>query len=250
MSFFARAKQGQLLGESSVWYLYSKQAASEIKAFSPSAKIIIMLRNPIDMLFSLHSQYLWDGNETIENFEDAVAAENARKNGLLVPDTVHFVRSLFYTEVVKYAEQVERYLSTFGKENVHAIIFDEFKKDTSKTYRRTIQFLEIEDNFQPSFEVINPNKVIRYKRLQKILTNPVHPFRKIGRILIPQTSRSFLYRKLKKHNTQFVSRASMNFETKRKLTEMFASEIDSLGKILGKDLTSWKNGIIDEDNTF
>ena len=250
LSFFAPAIREKMVGESSVWYLYSKTAASEIRAFSPSAKIIIMLRNPVDMLFSLHSQFLWEGGESIENFEEALKAEKERKKGLNIPDTVYFVSQLFYTEVVKYTAQIERYLDTFGKESVHVIIFDEFKKNTQKIYRETLHFLGIEDNFQSSFKVINPNKVIRYKRLQRILRNPVHPFRKMGKKIIPQVVRSVLYRKFQSHNTQFIARPAMNPETKKMLTETFAGEIDSLSEILGKDLTFWKNGIIDEKITF
>src|SRR5438034_3527344 len=61
LDFFKEGEHKYIVGESSVWYLYSKNAAAEIKAFSPGAKIIIMLRNPVDMLPSLHSQHIFDG---------------------------------------------------------------------------------------------------------------------------------------------------------------------------------------------
>ncbi|HZV34408.1 MAG TPA: sulfotransferase domain-containing protein, partial [Verrucomicrobiae bacterium] len=50
-------------GEASVWYLFSKTAAEEIKAFNPDAQIIIMLRDPVEMLHSMYYTFLWDGNE-------------------------------------------------------------------------------------------------------------------------------------------------------------------------------------------
>lgn len=75
LSLFSEAKDVKRIGEASVWYLYSKQAAYEIKEFSPSASIIIMLRNPVDMLYAQHSQFLYNGNENIASFEDALNAE-------------------------------------------------------------------------------------------------------------------------------------------------------------------------------
>src|SRR3989339_415720 len=81
LSLFSKAKDERRVGESSVWYLYSKKAASEIKEFSPSASIIIMLRNPVDMLYSQHSQFLYNGNEDIACFEEALNAEQDRRRG-------------------------------------------------------------------------------------------------------------------------------------------------------------------------
>src|ERR1051325_3379611 len=52
ISLFQDANDALRIGESSVWYMYSKTAAEEIKSFSPSASIIVMLRNPVDMLYA------------------------------------------------------------------------------------------------------------------------------------------------------------------------------------------------------
>jgi hypothetical protein len=50
LSYFARASGKARLGESSVMYFYSRGAAREITQFYPDARIIIMLRNPVDTL--------------------------------------------------------------------------------------------------------------------------------------------------------------------------------------------------------
>lgn len=57
LSLFSEARHEKRLGEAFVWYLYSKQAAKEIKELNPLSIIIIMLRNPVDMLYSLHSHF-------------------------------------------------------------------------------------------------------------------------------------------------------------------------------------------------
>jgi len=90
-SLFAEAKDEKRVGEASVWYLYSKRAAFEIKEFCPTASIIIMLRNPVDMIYSLHSQRLFTGNEDIPDFEEALEAEEDRKRGLRIPSRTYLV---------------------------------------------------------------------------------------------------------------------------------------------------------------
>src|SRR5215831_7215316 len=63
VSEFAGADAKKRAGEGSVWHLFSTQAAAEIKAFNPEARIIIMLRDPVEMMFSLYHEFRWDGNE-------------------------------------------------------------------------------------------------------------------------------------------------------------------------------------------
>src|SRR5438093_1590857 len=56
LSLFLEAGNKKRAGEASVWYLYSRNAAAEIMAFCPSARIIAMLRNPVDMMYSNYCQ--------------------------------------------------------------------------------------------------------------------------------------------------------------------------------------------------
>ena len=72
-------------GEASVWYLYSKSAAQEIRTFNPEARIIIMLRNPVEMAYAMHNQGLYNLTEDIEDFDEAVKATERRSQGLDIP---------------------------------------------------------------------------------------------------------------------------------------------------------------------
>src|SRR5215472_18741131 len=53
LSEFTGAESRKRAGEASVWYLSSRTAAAEIKEFNPDSRIIIMLREPVEMMFSL-----------------------------------------------------------------------------------------------------------------------------------------------------------------------------------------------------
>mgnify|MGYP006274071187 FL=1 len=58
-ALFDKASSKLKTGEASVWYLYSKQAVSEIIRLKPDAKFIAMVRNPVEMFQSLHAQALY-----------------------------------------------------------------------------------------------------------------------------------------------------------------------------------------------
>src|SRR5687768_15406060 len=84
-ALFAGAGDRPRAGEASVWYLSSRKAASEIRAFAPEARILILLRAPHQMLESLHSLFLRTGNEDLPTLEEALAAEPERRRGQRIP---------------------------------------------------------------------------------------------------------------------------------------------------------------------
>ena len=89
LSLFVRAKKEKRVGEKSVSYFMSMRAAAEIKEFQASASIIIMLRNPVDVLYSLHSYHVHTtGHEDILDFEAALEAEEHRRRGLRIPNGI------------------------------------------------------------------------------------------------------------------------------------------------------------------
>lgn len=239
LSLFSSAQNEKRIGEASVWYLYSKKAAEEIRNFSTNSKIIIMLRNPIDMLYSNYYQFLYNENEDIKSFTGALSAEYERKLGRLIPKRAHFVQGLFYLETVRFTEQIERYIDKFGREFIHIIIYDDFKKNIIKAFRETLAFLEVDLNFQPDFQVINPNKKNRSKIFRRILLNRPLFFRVIGKILIPKAYSEIVIKKLLQLNTVYVQRPPLNPKLKKQLQKQLEPEIRKLSILLDKNLNHW-----------
>jgi hypothetical protein len=238
MALFAKVRNEKRVGEASVYYLYSKNAAREIKAFSPSANIIIMLRNPVEMIYSLHSQRLYNGNEDIEDFEAALDAEEDRKKGLRLPKDRHLLAGLFYREVGKYTDQVQRYIDVFGREKIKVIIFDEFKRNTAQVYSETCQFLDVDPKFNPVIRVINGNKGVRSVTYRNLIFRP-SILRTVARRVIPDVPRRKLIRTLERVNLKYEPRPPMNPVLKQRLKEEFLPEVEKLSKLLDRDLTYW-----------
>ncbi len=242
LSLFKDVKNKKRIGEASVWYLYSKSAAYEIKEFNPDAQIIIMLRNPVDMMYSLHAQRVYNGNEDILDFEEALNAEEDRKKGLRMPPHPGLTCAMFYRDAARFTEQVKRYLDVFGRNKVHIIIYDDFKNNTAIVYKETLHFLGVDEDFTPDFKVINPNKVVRSRFLRDFLQMPPDFARLLVKIFIPcRGNRQKIIERLKRWNTIYKPRSPMNPELRKRLILEFETEIRELGKLIGRDLRMWYN---------
>lgn len=228
-------------GEASTSYFYSTTAAQEIHAFSPTAKIIIMLRNPVEMMYSLYYQQLELGIEFLPTFEKALAAEPERRRGEQLAKSVYISESVCYQYIAQYATHLNRYLEVFGRKQVHIIIFDDFKADSHRVYEDALRFLELELDYQESFSVINPNSQPRNLIIRDFLSNPPSWILKLGALILP-ISRP-VYRMLRKLNTEPVQRPQINPATEQQLCSELQDEIQSLSRLIGRDLSHWCQNI-------
>tara|TARA_B100002052_G_scaffold255614_1_gene245930 strand:- start:13479 stop:14348 length:870 start_codon:yes stop_codon:yes gene_type:complete len=161
----------KVIGEASTFYLFSKKAAQEIYNFNPHSKIIIMLRDLVDLVHSLHSQFVFSGDEVIENFNEALELEESRLNGNKIPNQTTVVNKLFYTSnILSLPDNIQSYINFFGKENVKFIHLNDIKNNPSKVYSETLDFLNVDTNFIFSnYVAINRNKTYRSKFIRDFI---------------------------------------------------------------------------------
>lgn len=241
LALFETSKPAKRAGEASVFYLYSKLAASEIKRFNPAAGIIAMLRNPVDMMYSYHSQRLFSGIEDIEDFEAALAAEPERKEGRRLPEIQIAIHGLYYREMARFTEQLKRYFDEMGREQVHVIIYDDLKSAPARVYAETVRFLKVDESFVPQFEVVNPNKTLRMKSVRKFLLQPPDLIRRISRPLWKPERRERMKRWIARMNSKQQRRVPMSASLRRRLQLEFRPEVENLSRLLNRDLTHWCN---------
>jgi hypothetical protein len=236
LALFAHGADRKRIGEASVFYLYSKLAAQEIYQYNPEAKIIAMLREPVSMLHSYYYRLLKNQDETIDDFAQALVAEPDRKAGKRIPKTLYLMpEALYYSEIVKFSEQLTRYFDLFGRENTHVIIFDDFKADTPGVYRSTLDFLEVDSSFQPDLTPLNPNSRSRSLLLRRLMRNEalVSVGYRVRRISLP------VFVAFKRWNARPVPRELLDPALKSRLQQQFKPEIERLSELLGRDLSAW-----------
>ncbi len=237
----------KLAGEASVWYLYSKLAAGEIKAFNPNARIIIMLREPAEMLYSLYYQFRLDGNEQLPTFEEALAAEPDRRAGRGMTRTTYFAQGLFYRHVASLTEQIRRYINLFGREQVHVIIYDDFAANTAATYGKVLDFLGLEAKQSvDSLKVVNPAQTAKSPLLRSLMSDPLVRGTAVAmHSWLPQPLFAVLQKiesKLMQFNFRPAKRPPLDAALRRRIELEFAPEIERLSALLGRDLTFWSKG--------
>jgi hypothetical protein len=241
-ALFADAQPGQRIGEASAWYLYSRSAAEEIKAAAPGARILAMLRTPVDVMYAHHSQLLFNVEEDIADFGAALAAEPERRAGRRIPAGPLRVENLYYRESVRFAEQLRRYLDAFGPERVHVIVFDDFVADTPGTYRSVLVFLGVDPTFAPGFAVSNPNKRVRFRALQRLVYQPPGPLLRLVPVIRRFPLAHAVRERVLRLNSSAARRAPMDPELRQRLLDELAPQITELGQLIGRDLSGWLDG--------
>ena len=239
LALFREAAAGQRIGEASAWYLYSESAAREIAAFSPDALIVVMLRNPVEVMYAQHSQLLFNAQEDISDFATALDAEPARQRGERLPPGPLRPETLFYRHSVHFAPQLRRYFDVFGRDRVHVIVYDDFRDRTADAYRGVLEFLGVDPSFQPDFAVRNPNKRVRFRVLQRLIYQPPGPLVRV----VPWLRRFPLVHRLRgaalRMNSTPVRRTPMDPALRERLLREMAPEITELGELIGRDLSGW-----------
>ena len=239
LDHFSKAQNEKRVGEVELWSIFSQSSAKEIKAFSPDAKIMIMLRNPVDMIYSLHSQNLQNGHEDIADFERALEAESERKQGKNVPKTIGLLEAIYYRDLARFSPHVQRYYETFGEQQVLVLLLEDLRRSPAEVYRNTLEFLEVSPDFQPDFRVVNANRVVRNPGFAKLLHSLPAPVIRLAQVLIPRASRHAMYRKVVDWNSKEMSRTPMAPQLRARLMSEFAPDIERLGKLLQRDLSVW-----------
>jgi hypothetical protein len=233
--FAAAADRAEVraIGEASVWYLYSEFAAAEIKAFNPEARIIIMLRDPVEQVASLHAKLLLIGPETERDFGRALALEDARRAEVREPDGRVPLRPWFYREVGQHAARVERYLEVFGRDRVLIIFHDDLRRNPAGVFRRTLEFLGVDPDFSPDLSPRNQARRPRSLALHRLLRKPPPWLWRLRRAVIPASVHPG--RALMRANLPSAPPDPLDPALRQALEREFASDQDRLRRILGVD---------------
>lgn len=228
---FAHAKSGQITIDASTHYLVSKEAAKNINEYNPGAKVIILLREPVGFLQSLHQQYVNNGSEDVADFEVAFTLQQERAKGNQLPKHTRCPSHLQYSERICYLDHIERFYNVFPKQSVLVLLHEDFKQDNSGTYQHVLNFLNLKTPAsQPEFAHVHGAKAPRNAAIHGLLNLPFFK-QTLRRLLSPQT-----YDKLKHLSTSLffkpANKAALDPAFKARLRELSKPEVIKLDKQL------------------
>jgi hypothetical protein len=229
LRLFSDASHERIRGEASTGYLHTPGVAQRIRHRVPEAKLMAILRNPIDRAYSafLHAQRL--GLEPMSDFEQALDDEPHRvRTGWIGLTT--------YTTVGMYAEQLERYIAIFPCQQMRIYLFEDLIRDPIGLAQDAFRYLGVDDSYEPDVSMqANRGSAARSVRLASL-------FRMLRATSVGQRSR------LGRSVRAFIGglnegpKGQLEPNVRRRLAAVFEADVDKLSRLLGRDLSPWLEG--------
>ena len=225
------ARAARRAGEASTTYLEEPDAPARIGAFNPGARIVVMLRDPVEMIASLHSMRVSQGLERMTDLRDALADERSRPGFGIVGDQ----SSVRYRDRVRFTVTLPRWFEVFGRERVHVIVLDDVAADPAREFRSILEFLDVDPSYSPpTFERYNEREWPRSLLLARLQARLRRPWTRNG-------PRDRLVRRgyhlLGRANRVRGVRKQMTTDVRNQLREEFSPEVEELSRLLERDLT-------------
>ena len=230
------------IGEASVTYMYSDVALRRIREINPAARIILLVRNSVDMVYSWHSHSLGTLNEDEPDFEKAWALQAEREQGRRLPPQCLEPFFLQYRQVGMLGSYLQNIYKVFPRENVKVIFHDDIKADIQTTYDDLLTFLDLPPFAEVSFRPMNDNKTIRNRFIARLTERNAgvrytRKFQWVKKAL--GLEKLSLRAKLRKFNRVRAARKPMRPEFRRTLLREFEPDIRLLGELTGRNLDHW-----------
>jgi len=235
-ALFDPAPTGVLLGEATPFYLHDLAAHPRIAALIPKAKIILVLRDPVDRAHSNWSHLWGAGLEPEADFLRAVALEPRRiERG--------WAAFWHYTGLGRYGEQLRHLLGHFPREQILLLRYRDLRDDPGGTVDRVCGFLGVAPG---TVDHIAPENVRRYVAdtpSNAVLRLLLRSGGRIGhRFPVPVRrtfSRPLLALLHRQHGQQSQRRPRVTPEQRAALLPRFTADIELLQEVAGESYADW-----------
>ena len=242
--FAAATSQHTVVGEASTSYIYAEHALERIRNLRPDARLVVMLRRPVDLIYALHDELLRVGQESEFDFEKAWALWPDRARGKAIPPGAK-APQLNYRWIGCLGSQADRLLRIFPRRQVHFILFDDFVRDTRSAYLRLLEFLDLPDDGRTHFPKINEGVQHRSRFLARFprylrakAGGRVAAFKKFVGVRELGIVKGF-----DRFNADASPRPPLLPAFRRSLEELYSEEILLLEQRIGVDLSAWRTSV-------
>jgi len=217
------------VGDKSVGYLWDRNVAERIHAVAPQARIVIILRDPVERAYSHYQMSVRHGGESL-SFLDALQRDNSES----VRSNYWWNQHQMYVELGLYYEQVRRYLETFGREQVGVYLLEDLETDPLRVMSELCRHIGVDPALLDTEEikrVRNPGVVPRSKWLYDVARFTVS--RKLRDKILPRSvdvwlrQSSLLYKPYRRQWT---------VEEAKYLQSIYEPDLCRLEELLGRKL--------------
>jgi hypothetical protein len=216
------------IGEASPSYLYIEEAPNRILHHIPEAKLIAILRNPVDRAYSHFINARRDGREPIKDFLSAIRKEDERAG-------LNYDPFWYYKGLGFYYQQLKRYYDLFDTHQIKVILSEDLRDGTLKVLADVFGFLGVNDRYETKCVAKhNIGGLPRNGALYRFVTSQ-GAFKIILKHLVPQKLYSFMWNLL-------LTKPALPPPDRRELLSVYRDDIVHLEQLIDRDLSSWLRG--------
>ena len=234
--FSKGASPNQLILGGDANTMFSKDAGKRLYKVIPNAKLIAILRNPVERAFSAYCHAV---ERLLENrtFEQAIKEE---LSGYCYSPLDSMRKD--YLRHGLYAQQLKSIMKYYPKDQLFVITFEEWKENPKKIMREIFSFIGVDESFIPVMHIKNVTKGrYRFSFVAKIIhwQAPENALGNLLKLMIPFRIRTYIRQKLSEINRTDAPKPDFPTSIRRLLKEYYKDEIRELEEILGRKLTEW-----------
>jgi hypothetical protein len=208
------------IGEISPQYLYCEECPARIAALLPMAKLLVMLRHPVDRAYSQFG-FVIQRRDFRGSFEEFVATRP---------------RAL---EMGFYSRYLEKYLLHADRRRILPIVFEEAVSERSRVRGELAGFLGVSEGLFPeATERMNPSTVPRFRSLSSFAVKTGRRFRRHHLESLVDVAGRLGGRRLLTSGRRV---PPLDRRLKRELSEMYADEFEELERTWGVDIGVWRD---------
>jgi len=229
------------VGEASPQYLWAPQAAGRIKHYVPEARLVAVLRHPVERAYSAFMHAIRAGREPVRDFSEALRLEESRirnRCGLLYR----------YRNLGFYYEQLNRYVEAFDRRQIRVYLYDDLTNDLPGTLGDLFDFLGVDPGFAPDTSMRhNPSGIPQNGILQAATQALVSGRGSLRAALarhVPGSLKSVLpvqwtLRMARKLRDRNLHKPALPPDVRASLNAVFREDIIQLQDLIGRDLSPW-----------
>ncbi|MEQ9359219.1 sulfotransferase family protein [Coleofasciculus chthonoplastes] len=227
---FTEVSQEKAIGEASPLYIYIPKAVERIKYYIPEAKLIAILRHPVDRAYSHFINWVQRELEPYNStFLQVLEEEEWRIQNNWSPLFHYKHRGFYYI-------QLQRFFSAFPGDKIRVYLYEDLQETPLNLVQDIFRFLNVDDSFIPNLQnKSNVSKIPKNKRFHKLITQ-ANPMKTILKPFVPKRMRDRLKTNLQAKN---MIKPKLSPELRKQLIEDYRDDIIKLQDLIHRDLSPW-----------